>query len=164
MVAVIVVAKCFLRNYHWLKVFNLNTICLFKRRNKPLYEIIPSIESLGIFTHRFILFRQIVKLTGLIEQRLNCQKYSTFFVKFIKIREIPTKQRNASRLCVSSLRRGHANLLCIVPIFFICTLERGTLHTLPVVVYVRSNLKSNIYYWWLVIVVQLNVSFEITIG
>ena len=23
---------------------------------------------------------------------------------------------NASRICVSSLRRGHANLLCIVPI------------------------------------------------
>lgn len=26
------------------------------------------------------------------------------------------KMRNASRICVSSLRRGHANLLCIVPI------------------------------------------------
>jgi hypothetical protein len=27
-----------------------------------------------------------------------------------------TKMWNASRFCVSSLRRGHANLLCIVPI------------------------------------------------
>ena len=27
------------------------------------------------------------------------------------------KSWNASRFCVSSLRRGHANLLCIVPIF-----------------------------------------------
>ena len=27
-----------------------------------------------------------------------------------------TKIWNASRICVSSLRRGHANLLCIVPI------------------------------------------------
>ena len=27
-----------------------------------------------------------------------------------------SKMRNASRICVSSLRRGHANLLCIVPI------------------------------------------------
>ena len=27
------------------------------------------------------------------------------------------KMWNASRFCVSSLRRGHANLLCIVPIF-----------------------------------------------
>ena len=26
------------------------------------------------------------------------------------------KMWNASRICVSSLRRGHANLLCIVPI------------------------------------------------
>ena len=26
------------------------------------------------------------------------------------------KYGNASRICVSSLRRGHANLLCIVPI------------------------------------------------
>ena len=26
------------------------------------------------------------------------------------------KMWNASRFCVSSLRRGHANLLCIVPI------------------------------------------------
>ncbi len=29
---------------------------------------------------------------------------------------INQKMRNASRICVSSLRRGHANLLCIVPI------------------------------------------------
>ena len=28
----------------------------------------------------------------------------------------PLKIWNASRICVSSLRRGHANLLCIVPI------------------------------------------------
>ena len=27
-----------------------------------------------------------------------------------------SKMWNASRFCVSSLRRGHANLLCIVPI------------------------------------------------
>ena len=30
--------------------------------------------------------------------------------------EIRQKMWNASRFCVSSLRRGHANLLCIVPI------------------------------------------------
>jgi hypothetical protein len=33
---------------------------------------------------------------------------------------------NASRFCMSSLRRGHANLLCIVPIFSICTAEAST--------------------------------------
>jgi hypothetical protein len=30
---------------------------------------------------------------------------------------------NASRICVSSLRRGHANLLCIVPILVYVHLE-----------------------------------------
>ncbi|KAK3924886.1 Monogalactosyldiacylglycerol synthase 2, chloroplastic [Frankliniella fusca] len=50
---------------------------------------------------------------------------------------------NASRFCVSSLRRGHANLLCIVPILVyvppkrvhfmmgitgICTAEASTFH------------------------------------
>ena len=33
--------------------------------------------------------------------------------------ELPSREKkiwNASRICVSSLRRGHANLLCIVPI------------------------------------------------
>ena len=34
---------------------------------------------------------------------------ATFHVRLVKI-------WNASRICVSSLRRGHANLLCIVPI------------------------------------------------
>ena len=33
---------------------------------------------------------------------------------------------NASRICVSSLRRGHANLLCIIPIFSICAAEAST--------------------------------------
>ncbi|VDD98061.1 unnamed protein product [Enterobius vermicularis] len=30
--------------------------------------------------------------------------------------QMSAKIWNASRICVSSLRRGHANLLCIVPI------------------------------------------------
>ena len=37
---------------------------------------------------------------------------SFFFFPIIKLSKI----WNASRICVSSLRRGHANLLCIVPI------------------------------------------------
>ena len=34
---------------------------------------------------------------------------------------------NASRFCVSSLGRGHVNLLCIVPIFSICTADGNIL-------------------------------------
>ena len=37
--------------------------------------------------------------------------------KGVKAKESNAKKIwNASRICVSSLRRGHANLLCIVPI------------------------------------------------
>ena len=35
------------------------------------------------------------------------------------------KRWNASRFCVSSLRRGHANLLCIVPILINVTSDEG---------------------------------------
>ena len=44
---------------------------------------------------------------------------------------------NASRICVSSLRRGHANLLCIVPIL---------VYVLPLSEHVYSNEQAeNIY-------------------
>ena len=36
--------------------------------------------------------------------------------------------RNASRICVSSLRRGHANLLCIVPILVYVVPKLDMLH------------------------------------
>ncbi len=41
----------------------------------------------------------------------------TFFCNYV-IKDVyaVAKMWNASRFCVSSLRRGHANLLCIVPI------------------------------------------------
>ena len=38
-----------------------------------------------------------------------------------------TKIWNASRICVSSLRRGHANLLCIVPILIYVLPEQAQL-------------------------------------
>ena len=47
----------------------------------------------------------------------------TSTLKMISFSTVRVTQRgskkiwNASRICVSSLRRGHANLLCIVPIF-----------------------------------------------
>ena len=42
------------------------------------------------------------------------------------------KMWNASRFCVSSLRRGHANLLLVIIIFFIllleCFLKKESIH------------------------------------
>ena len=49
----------------------------------------------------------IIKISEKIERQ--SQDKCNFGVKMKKI-------WNASRICVSSLRRGHANLLCIVPI------------------------------------------------
>ena len=46
---------------------------------------------------------------------------------------------NASRICVSSLRRGHANLLCIVPILvYVLREQYKTLAYLPL--YVSSTM------------------------
>ena len=45
---------------------------------------------------------------------------------------------NASRFCVSSLRRGHANLLCIVPIL---------VYVLPKQVHQEELFKTNIYFY-----------------
>ena len=42
--------------------------------------------------------------------------FSIFLSQSINWSSAGQKMWNASRFCVSSLRRGHANLLCIVPI------------------------------------------------
>ena len=61
------------------------------------------------------------RLLDLREKRTGCQLlwgfvcfFVFFFFFFFFLKKL--KIRNASRICVSSLRRGHANLLCIVPI------------------------------------------------
>ena len=41
------------------------------------------------------------------------------------------KYGNASRICVSSLRRGHANLLCIIPILIYVLPKRVLFDTVP---------------------------------
>ena len=48
---------------------------------------------------------------------------------------------NASRICVSSLRRGHANLLCIVPILVYVT--EVTLLPSATLPYILAHLSSN---------------------
>ena len=49
------------------------------------------------------------KITALTRRTFVGKLFIFLFLFFLKI-------WNASRICVSSLRRGHANLLCIVPI------------------------------------------------
>ena len=56
---------------------------------------------------------------------LNCGVGEDFFFFFLVL-----KIWNASRICVSSLRRGHANLLCIVPILVYVLLKRALEKTL----------------------------------
>ena len=51
------------------------------------------------------------------------------------------KMWNASRFCVSSLRRGHANLLCIVPILVYVT--EVTLLPSATLPYILAHLSSN---------------------
>ena len=62
-----------------------------------------------------------IELTLMIDNKygknLFPAKNLDFFVTDLKIYICAdAKMWNASRFCVSSLRRGHANLLCIVPI------------------------------------------------
>ena len=47
---------------------------------------------------------------------LSVDEYNSEVVRNIGEDGAEVKMWNASRFCVSSLRRGHANLLCIVPI------------------------------------------------
>ena len=53
------------------------------------------------------------------------------------------KMRNASRFCVSSLRRGHANLLCIVPILLYVLPKQ--VQQLSAEIFVISKIWSNTY-------------------
>jgi hypothetical protein len=50
-----------------------------------------------------------------------------------------TKMWNASRFCVSSLRRGHANLHCIVPIL-VYVLAKQTLKVITLVYLLKISL------------------------
>ena len=51
---------------------------------------------------------------------------------------------NASRFCVSSLRRGHANLLCIVPIL-VYVLPKQVHHKRGIDAYPSSLLSSPLF-------------------
>ena len=53
---------------------------------------------------------------GVLRTKLNSFFCNVFFQTLLKFIQPISKMWNASRFCVSSLRRGHANLLCIVPI------------------------------------------------
>lgn len=55
---------------------------------------------------------------------------------------------NASRICVSSLRRGHANLLCIVPIL-VYVLPKQVQLCLDIGLNIYLVISSNHLYWCL---------------
>ena len=52
----------------------------------------------------------------LSSSHLSVDQYNSEVVRNVGEVGAEVKMWNASRFCVSSLRRGHANLLCIVPI------------------------------------------------
>ena len=54
---------------------------------------------------------------------------------------------NASRFCVSSLRRGHANLLCIVPIlvYVLPKQEQMSMCNVSICTYGKAKKKMRIY-------------------
>ena len=59
---------------------------------------------------------QVQRLNHSATTALNFQEYIFIALKRDGRLSAVVKMWNASRFCVSSLRRGHANLLCIVPI------------------------------------------------
>ena len=75
--------------------------------------------------------------TGYLESSCMIQKHIDLYMKCLSCDKVQ-KIWNASRICVSSLRRGHANLLCIVPIL---------VYVLPKQVQLESLLPS-LYSTW----------------
>ena len=70
---------------------------------------------------RFFLTNVAVELCFVKHISMDCSKIAILMAKKmsenqIELTSAAPKMWNASRFCVSSLRRGHANLLCIVPI------------------------------------------------
>ena len=78
------------------------------------YGTKKSTESLGFepMSAIYYCYRKFKDLSG--HQMMPTTEVNTFLT-FSRIMRTQ-KMWNASRFCVSSLRRGHANLLCIVPI------------------------------------------------
>ena len=65
--------------------------------------------------HKKIKVSKICQLINKIEK----VRKSKILKEKLKVRSTPKRKKNGDTLldmCVSSLRRGHANLLCIVPI------------------------------------------------
>ena len=71
-------------------------------------EVRAGFSSILIYIPPF----QVIRLPPALEIAKNIPPPSLNVSEWL----IKIKSWNASRICVSSLRRGHANLLCIVPI------------------------------------------------
>ena len=65
----------------------------------------------------------------------------------LRVCSFRSKMWNASRFCVSSLRRGHANLLCIVPILVYVPPKQVHLGKVSV----RSHDKGVFHHTWLLL-------------
>ena len=95
----------------------------------PLLLLSP---STSLFSHPPFLCKLLIKyIKGFVTKSSSCgtskdqnvlflcriKKFAYFLRSYVfKNCQRTQKMWNASRFCVSSLRRGHANLLCIVPI------------------------------------------------
>ena len=88
--------------------------------------------SLQLITFLGVLVKKQTQLSIFQSQSYDYIKFSlALFTNFSLTRKsffcvnFFLKIWNASRICVSSLRRGHANLLCIVPILVYVLLKRA---------------------------------------
>ena len=79
------------------------------------YRQRPFLAVIVLYCGILALFHGIYLLTRVSMKQVSLKKTALSLMTIILLvaRE---KIWNASRICVSSLRRGHANLLCIIPI------------------------------------------------
>ena len=100
--------------------FHLSIRCWFGSGDDFVIFICCSLYLLLIFLPWMITLHLLIFSSNvLLEIQSNikfCDNCASLFDPFSLRMSSWKKMWNASRFCVSSLRRGHANLLCIVPI------------------------------------------------
>ena len=98
-----------------IRVFSKESALHIRYPNYWSFSISPSNEYLGLISFRMNWF-DLLAVQGILKSLL--QDHNLFIYLFIYwiLCLFYFKNRNASWICMSSLCRGHANLLCIVPI------------------------------------------------
>ena len=105
---------CSSASFHFLEKIHSNAFnCIELDRQRIIHQF--EALKLSSYSLKFKLIGVNVEeiLTGL---ELRCIQRHLIVGQQTKMTSRGQKMWNASRFCVSSLRRGHANLLCIVPI------------------------------------------------